>query len=55
MLNRLLEFLQNKRILILGYGREGESTYKFLRQNFPEMLITVADSNMQLLEQNRKF
>ena len=51
MLNRLLEFLQNKRIMILGYGREGESTYKFLRQNFPEMLITVADSNMQLLEQ----
>ena len=52
MLTKLLEFLQDKRIMILGYGREGKSTYKFLREHFPEMLITIVDSNLELLTQN---
>ncbi len=52
MLTKLLEFLQNKQIMILGYGREGKSTYKFLREHFPEILVTIVDSNMELLEQN---
>lgn len=33
---------QNK-ILILGFAREGQSTYKFLRSKFPDLIIGLAD------------
>jgi len=33
------------RILILGFAREGESTYRFLRECFPLQDIAVADMN----------
>ena len=35
MLSNLLKFLEDKKILILGYGIEGKSTYAFIRKNFP--------------------
>jgi len=48
----MIEFIKNmingKRLLILGFGREGESTYKFLRNHFPDILITVADKNPEI-------
>ena len=34
MLEELLKYLANKKILILGYGKEGKSTYKFIRKHF---------------------
>lgn len=43
MLKELIEYLENKKIVILGFGREGKSMYKFLRKNFPEKTITIAD------------
>ncbi|MBQ6450279.1 UDP-N-acetylmuramoyl-L-alanine--D-glutamate ligase [bacterium] len=45
-----LAILTNKKIVILGGGREGVSTYKFLRSVFPEMLLTIADRNEDLME-----
>ena len=30
MLEKLLDYLNDKRILILGFGIEGKSTYKFI-------------------------
>lgn len=38
-----LESLEKKDVLILGLGREGESTLKFLRKFFPKKNIGVAD------------
>ena len=35
--------LKNKRILILGYGREGKSAFKFLRRRLPKAKIGIAD------------
>ncbi len=35
--------LKGKKVLILGFGREGRSTYDFLREMDPEMEIGVAD------------
>ena len=32
-----------KRILILGYGLEGEATEFFLKKNYPDAIIGVAD------------
>ena len=33
----------NKRVLLLGFGREGRSSYKLLRSYFPELEIGIAD------------
>jgi len=35
--------LKNKKIVILGFGREGRDTFNFLRENFPEKEIGIAD------------
>ncbi len=37
--------IQNKKILILGFGREGRSSLEFLKRYFPDNKIAVADSN----------
>ena len=33
MKNKIIEFLTNKKILILGFGREGKSAYNFIKEN----------------------
>ena len=43
MLSNLLKFLEDKKILILGYGIEGKSTYAFIRKNFPNKQIIICD------------
>ncbi|OGZ22341.1 MAG: hypothetical protein A3D46_00530 [Candidatus Nealsonbacteria bacterium RIFCSPHIGHO2_02_FULL_43_13] len=39
----LINGLENKKILILGFGREGRDTFKFLRKLFPKKKIGIAD------------
>lgn len=40
----ILELLANsKSVLILGFGREGHSTYRFLRSRYPDLEIILAD------------
>ena len=43
MKNDIINFLKNKRILILGYGREGKSALNFIQANLPEADFVVAD------------
>jgi len=38
-----LDLLKNKKVLILGLGREGESSFRFLRKQFPNKTIGLAD------------
>jgi UDP-N-acetylmuramoylalanine--D-glutamate ligase len=40
-----LEKLKNKRILILGFGREGRDTFEFLSKIFPEKTFGIADKD----------
>jgi len=40
-----LKELKNKKILILGFGREGRDTFLFLRKLFPKKMIGIADAN----------
>ena len=41
----ILNRLRGKRILILGFGREGRSTLAFLKKYLPEAVVAVADKN----------
>ena len=41
----ILNRLREKRILILGFGREGKSTLRFLQKYIPEAVVAVADKN----------
>ena len=50
MLKKLLEFLEDKKILILGAGVEGMSTYRFLRRHFPQKSLFMADRSMDVFE-----
>lgn len=45
MFDLILKRLRGKRILILGFGREGRSTYTFLKKYLPEAVLAVADKN----------
>jgi UDP-N-acetylmuramoyl-L-alanine---L-glutamate ligase len=45
MINKICTLLQNKKILILGFGREGKSTYRFIRKHFPEKPVGIYDKN----------
>ena len=38
-----LNQLKDKKILILGFGREGQDTFKFLKKLFPRKKIDIAD------------
>lgn len=43
MYKLILDKLKDKSIAILGFGREGKSTYNFLRKYFPEKELTIID------------
>jgi RNA-binding protein YlmH len=43
MYQKLIEYFNGKSILILGFGKEGQSTYNFIRRFYPEKKIAVAD------------
>ncbi len=45
---KILNQFELKNILILGFGREGKSTYKFIRKLFPTKKIFVNDGNLNL-------
>ncbi|MCX6268364.1 MAG: UDP-N-acetylmuramoyl-L-alanine--D-glutamate ligase [Bacteroidetes bacterium] len=45
MLELIRERYEKKTILLLGFGREGQSTYVLLRRIFPHKLLTIADLN----------
>lgn len=45
----ILNIFRDKKIVILGFGREGTSTYKFLRKYLPKQPFTVADKNKEIL------
>ena len=37
-----------KSVLLLGYGREGQSTYNFLQTRYPNVLVGIADKDKTL-------
>ncbi len=45
MLDLILNRLRGKHILILGFGREGQSSLRFLKRHLPNTVVAVADKN----------
>ena len=45
MFDLILKRLRNKRILVLGFGREGRLTLCFLNKYLPDAVVAVADKN----------
>lgn len=50
----MLENLKDKKILILGFGREGIDTYLALRKMFPAKILAIADKNKNLIIKKNK-
>lgn len=51
-IKNLITYLKDKRILILGFGREGRSSYEFLRTYLPDQPLFLADQNPDLLAEH---
>ncbi len=45
MYPQLAEYFRGKSVLIVGFGREGQSTFRFLRKYYPDMALSIADKN----------
>ena len=44
-INTIFKRLRGKRILILGFGREGKSSLAFIKKYLPHAIVGVADKN----------
>lgn len=56
MQDEIVNYLKDKKIVILGFGREGKSTYNFLRKHFEEKEIDVIDENIDInSEENKEY
>jgi len=43
MFQHLIEYFNSRKVLVLGFGREGRSTYDIIRRHLPEKHIGIAD------------
>ena len=43
MITDLMNYFKDKKIIILGFGKEGQSTYKLIRNHLPEQHLYIAD------------
>ena len=50
MYKKILEKIKGKNIAILGFGKEGISTYQFIRRHLKEQKVTIVDKNPSLKE-----
>ena len=50
MLNKLPSIIQDKRIVLLGFGMEGQSSFRFFSKNFPKNNFLIADKNPDIRE-----
>lgn len=48
MISILDKYIRGEKVLILGFGREGKSSFHFIKKHFPQIDISVADRNQGL-------
>lgn len=49
-MSQIIEYIKDKKVLILGFGREGRSTYNYIRKHLPEKELFVGDKNKPEIE-----
>lgn len=55
-MNSLLSpLLEKRKLLILGFGREGQSTFHYIRKHFPGLPIGIADRNPELFKEAPEY
>ena len=54
MIKEIIDFLSNKKIIILGFGLEGKSTYNFIRKNLPTKQLDIR-YNKENIEEEREY
>lgn len=52
---KIIELTKQKKVLILGFGREGQSTYRYLRSIFPTKELTIADLNPSIVKKSQQL
>ena len=52
MYNKIINKIKDKSLVIIGFGKEGKSSYNFIRKYLPNKKVTIVDRNEKLLEQN---
>ena len=61
MIIDLINYFKDKKILILGFGREGQSTYKLIRKYSPDQQLFISDQkenfqkNFDFLENDKNI
>lgn len=45
MINQIINSIAGKKIILLGFGREGVSSYSLIRKYLPEQFLTIADQS----------
>ena len=48
----IIEFLKDKSVLILGFGREGKTTYEFIRKHNKDIKLTIIDQSDKVKDNN---
>ena len=51
MIEDILKILRGKKLLLLGFGREGKASYELIRRYLPDQPLTIADQQSQDLSQ----
>lgn len=53
-MEEIVNRLRDKKIVILGFGREGKSTYNFIRKHLPYEKILIIDYNIDINSEENK-
>lgn len=51
-MNKVMDFLTGKKVAILGFGKEGKSTFNYIRKHNPNFKLYILDRNENLVEEN---
>ena len=51
-MNKVMDFLTGKKVAILGFGKEGKSTFNYIRKHNPNFKLFILDRNENLIDEN---